>query len=300
VNTRGRSLELFFIDGRPDGMLTAEVFNWTGHVLRAPRTQLKEALARREARYTGAYLLLGEEDGRPRVYIGEAEDMRERLRSHAINKDWWDSVVLITSAADALHKAHVKYLESRLVEIARDVGAVDLENGNTPTRSSLSEAATSNMESFIETLMMVLPAIQVEGFDRKTRQISETRDAELSAPEEAPEFTYSRPNLGFYAHAILLGNDFIVLSGSTLSPEFRSENKTDRWARLHRSLIAEKAIVVRENKAEFSGDYAFPSARDAAKVIVGRSNSSKTHWIHTKTGQTYADWEQSQLTEDTE
>ncbi|MEJ0070345.1 MAG: hypothetical protein WDO24_18390 [Pseudomonadota bacterium] len=58
--TVGRSLELYYIDGRPDGMLTAEMFNWTGHVLMAPRTQLAEALARAEAGYAGVYLLLGE------------------------------------------------------------------------------------------------------------------------------------------------------------------------------------------------------------------------------------------------
>jgi len=34
--TKPQSLELFFIDGKPDGMLTAEVFNWTGHVLMTP------------------------------------------------------------------------------------------------------------------------------------------------------------------------------------------------------------------------------------------------------------------------
>ncbi len=49
MNYQGRSLELFFIDGRPDGMLTAEVFNWTGHVLRLPRSHAKQALSRREA-----------------------------------------------------------------------------------------------------------------------------------------------------------------------------------------------------------------------------------------------------------
>ena len=38
AGTTGRSLELFFIDGKPDGMQTAEVFNWTGHVLMTPRT----------------------------------------------------------------------------------------------------------------------------------------------------------------------------------------------------------------------------------------------------------------------
>ncbi|MBT6892206.1 MAG: GIY-YIG nuclease family protein, partial [Gammaproteobacteria bacterium] len=57
--SKARSMELFFIDGKPDGMLTAEVFNWTGHVLVTPRTRLKEALARTECSYTGIYLLLG-------------------------------------------------------------------------------------------------------------------------------------------------------------------------------------------------------------------------------------------------
>jgi hypothetical protein len=47
VGSKARSLELYFIDGRPDGMLTAEVLNWTGHVLVAPRTQIAAALVRR-------------------------------------------------------------------------------------------------------------------------------------------------------------------------------------------------------------------------------------------------------------
>jgi len=34
-------------------MLTAEVFNWTGHVLVTPRTQIGAALARKEAQFTG-------------------------------------------------------------------------------------------------------------------------------------------------------------------------------------------------------------------------------------------------------
>ena len=62
-NAQGRSLELFFIDGKPDAMLTAEAFNWTGRVLMTPRTQISEALKRKEARYTGIYLLFGEQGG---------------------------------------------------------------------------------------------------------------------------------------------------------------------------------------------------------------------------------------------
>lgn len=87
-NAQGRSLELFFIDGKPDGLLTAEVFNWTDHILMTPRTQISEALKRKEARYTGIYLLFGENDGEPLTYIGEGEDVSDRIRTHDIKKDW--------------------------------------------------------------------------------------------------------------------------------------------------------------------------------------------------------------------
>ena len=80
----GRSLELYYIDGRPDGMLTAEMFNWTGHVLMTPRTQLSQALSRTEAGYAGVYLLLGEREAEPLLYVGEGEDISARIRTHDV------------------------------------------------------------------------------------------------------------------------------------------------------------------------------------------------------------------------
>ena len=127
ASPQGRPLELYFIDGKPDGMLTAEVFNWTGHVLMTPRTRIAAALKRTEASYTGIYLLIGEKDGAPLAYIGESENIADRVRNHDQGKDWWTSAVLITTGANNLHKAHVKYMEARLVEIARQVGRMALE-----------------------------------------------------------------------------------------------------------------------------------------------------------------------------
>ncbi|HHN73143.1 MAG TPA: GIY-YIG nuclease family protein, partial [Thermopetrobacter sp.] len=130
--TNGRSLELFFVDGKPDGMLTAEVFNWTGHVLRIPRTQLLEGLKRPEVNRSGVYLLLGETENVPMAYIGEAEKLGKRLKQHAVEKDWWETAVLISAAGDVLHKAHIRYLEARLYEKATKVNAVLLDNANKP------------------------------------------------------------------------------------------------------------------------------------------------------------------------
>ena len=297
MSAQGRSLELFFIDGRPDGMLTAEVFNWTGHVLRAPRTQLKEALQRREAGYTGVYLLFGEDEGRARLYIGEAEDMRERLRSHAQNKDWWDYAVLISAAADVLHKAHVKYLESRLVEIARDVGGAELENGNQPTRSSLSEAATANMESFIETLMMVLPAIRVDAFLNKKRSRPDAGVRSEPAPDP-DEFTFAVPRHGVSATAVLKDGEMIVKAGSIVRAEWVGDRKHNtHYFKLHDDLVANGTIVRQGSTSVFSNDYAFSSVSAAAAIVAGRSANGRTSWIHKATGRTYADWEDAQLSE---
>ncbi|MCF6306115.1 MAG: GIY-YIG nuclease family protein [Rhodobacteraceae bacterium] len=185
--SKGRSLELYFVDGNPDGMQTAELFGWTGDVLLTPRTKIIQALQRNESSHTGVYVLLGENENGPLAYVGESEDIGNRLREHAKTKDWWELAVLISSAANNLHKAHVKYLESRLVEIALTVGKIKLENGNKPTRSSLSEAATANMEEFLDNLMIVLPALRIDVFLDKTADIKPAI-IKSSQIENAPTF----------------------------------------------------------------------------------------------------------------
>ena len=296
MNINGRSLELFFIDGRANGMLTAEVFNWTGHVLRIPRTQIKDGLARKEARYTGVYLLFGDKDGVPTAYVGEAEDMGERLRNHVAGKDWWDDAVLITAAGDALHKAHVKYLESRLVEIAKDVGATPLENGNVPTRSSLSEAGEANMESFLDTLLMVLPAIRVDAFLDKKRKVV---DQPAESATEVAFFECKLPRQGISAQAVLRDGEIIVKAGS----EARSSWIGDRQEKTHYfklfdELCSNGTLLMHEAGKDvriFSQDYAFTSPSAAAAVVAGRSANGRTAWIEKKSGQTYAEWEEAQL-----
>ncbi|NRB18512.1 MAG: GIY-YIG nuclease family protein [Rhodobacteraceae bacterium] len=296
--TKGRSLELFIIDGRPDGMLTAEVFNWTGHVLREPRTQLKQALQRPEAGYTGVYALLGIRDGEPLAYIGETEDLSLRLRAHAANKDWWETAILISSTANNLHKAHVKYLEARLVEIARSVGATPLENGNTPPRSSLSEAAISNMEAFLETLQMVLPAIRVDMFLNKTRE-----SAPLSLPHNAGEpaiqFELKTPKHGIEARALLENGEMVVQRGSAAQSTWKSRSQHNAgYAQLHSDLIASGVLAANGALAKFTIDYAFSSPSAAAAIINGRAANGRTEWKLKADGRSFAQWEADQLKHD--
>lgn len=292
--TAGRSLELYFVDGKPDGMLTAEVFNWTGHVLRLPRTRLAEGLRRGEARQTGVYLLIGEDADGPLAYIGEAEDMARRLGQHAKEKDWWEVAVLVTTTGDALHKAHVKYLESRLISTARAAAAMRLENGNQPSGASLNEAATANMESFLDTLSMVLPAIRVDLFQSGRRR---EKPVEATAPTriDRPVFHLSVPRHGIDATAELESGEVIVKAGSRVRPEWVGDRRhnTHYW-KLHAELLASGVIRPEDKTAIMTEDYAFSSPSAAAAVVSSRSANGRISW-KLPDGRSYADWEAAQL-----
>ena len=289
----GRSLELHFINGRPEGLLTARVFNWTGQVLKAPRTQLRDALLRPEAACTGVYILLGEQDGAPLAYIGEGEEVGARIRDHDGRKDWWADALIVTAVGDELNKAHVKYLESRLVETARRIAAVALENGNTPPRASLSEAGIANMEAFLDTLFIVLPALGIDIFTDRRRP--EARPAEPGG-EAAARFTLETRRHGIAAAAILRNGEFVVLQGSTARNDWVGEGTHDAgYAEQHRRLVAAGVIARGPDHATFTENWAFRSPSAAAAVVNGRPSNGRAEWKASGTRTSFGEWEADQI-----
>jgi hypothetical protein len=62
VEAKGKTIEIFLIDGKPDGMLTARIIHQESRVLKTPRAQIADALeySGKASGYTGVYLLFGE------------------------------------------------------------------------------------------------------------------------------------------------------------------------------------------------------------------------------------------------
>lgn len=287
---QGRSLELFFVDGNPEGMQTAEVFNWTGHVLYFPRTQVAAALSRSAARHTGVYVLLGEGETGPLAYIGESEDVSQRIRSHDVQKDFWTHAALITTQANNLHKAHVKYLEARLIEEAKRIGRMPLENSTAPARPGLSEAARANMEEFLEALFIVLPALRIDMFlERARRERGPTRD-EVATP--APLFRLRSAKSGADATARLIGGEFVVEEGSIARAGWVGVWST--YQKLHEELLRTGVLVPEGGQLRFAPAYAFSSPSAAAEVLQGRAANGTLEW-KTPEGKTYKEWEAETL-----
>lgn len=72
---------------------------------------------------------------------------------------FWDQVVFFTSKDDNLTKAHVKYLESRMVALALEAKRIKLENGSAPTMSSLPRPDQADMEAFLESARILLGSL---------------------------------------------------------------------------------------------------------------------------------------------
>ncbi len=288
-------------------MVTAELYNWTGHVLMTPRTQIAEALARQESRYAGIYILLGEHEGTPRAYIGEGEDIAARIKSHDVNKDWWSNAVLVTAAANKLNKAHIRYLESRLIQMAKETARTPLENGTSPTVPSLSEADIAKMEVFLSNLFVVLPAVRVDMFISRIRttevkNITKINGNTTVEPVQAfdPDIEENRFILqlkreNFTANAIVNKNgEFIVLAGSQARPLTGSGSYKELYEELQRSGVIVEAP---DGQLRFEKNYAFSSPSAAASVAIGRSCNGPTDWKQVSTGRTYKEWEAKRIQE---
>jgi len=114
------TIKIFLVHGDPKRLRTAELSNWTGKAVAGPRSEFDGITAREESCHSGIYLLTGidPESGDAAIYIGEAESIRDRLKAHLV-KDFWNQVVFFISKDENLTKAHVRYLEGKLIQQAQ-------------------------------------------------------------------------------------------------------------------------------------------------------------------------------------
>lgn len=295
----GRSVRLFFVDGSAAGVVTAEVMNWTGHLLIAPRSKLGEALDRDESARTGIYILVGEDPDRPTrpmIYIGEGDSVASRLRAHAKDesKEFWTRACIITSKDANLTKAHVRYLEHELVKIAKRADRATVTNGNEPAAKQLPEADRADMQFFIDQIEVVLPAV---GFDflRTLRPPMPSLTPLADVPEATALSLVLNHRSGVEAKALEVDGEIVVLAGSQV------QNNTgyvsvDNYGPLRQELV-ESGVIVNGPSPDvlvFCRDYAFSSPSAAAAVIIGRNANGRRNW-KLSTGESLAEWQDKQL-----
>jgi predicted GIY-YIG superfamily endonuclease len=263
----GKSIELFLVNGTADSLFTAELSNWNGKSIKIPRTEVV-GCNREDIRGVGVYFLFcQEEDGDDSVYIGEAENVLERLNQHLRDyqtgkeKYYWNTAVVFVGRD--LNKALIRYLENRLVEIARDSNRYVVLTKNTYKNTVMKESQIAVMEEFIENVKILISTLGYKVL--------------VPAPQATDETIYLYcKGSGANAKGFVSAGGFTILKDSVISdhivPSLETQGKT--YYILRNKLEADGTI----SDGKFTRNYEFSAPSAASAVVLGHTSNGNVDW----------------------
>ena len=264
----GKTVTTYLIDGDPKGTQYVFISNKICQMYVIPRSNLSILNERQELQTPAFYILLGEDETtKPKAYIGETENFRERVKEHDSKKAFWQKALLFISKDAAMTKADVQYLEHRAIAEAKVSNTFVLnENKQTPKAPNLPEYRKDDMEGFFEDVKFLTSFIGCNIFD-------------IVKPKEEHLFflkTSKCDSIGFY-HA----NGFTVLKGSIIAkssvPSFLWKNRREE--------MLEEYTIKNTGKLEMESDRTFSSPSSAACFCTGTNKNGWFVWKD-KDGQT--------------
>ena len=261
------TIKLFLAHGDPKRLRTAELSNWTGKAIAGPRSEFEGVLARDESERSGIYLLTGtdQETGKPAIYIGEAENIRSRIKSH-MDKDFWNQAIFFVSKDENLTKAHIRYLEGRLIDLCRKAERALVTNGQS-SGAKLPESDREDMEVFLEKICQLLPVLGVDLF--------------VTTPASPPsaKAVLLCEIKGLKAKGYRTPNGFLVLKDSEAVARERASAEKWPWPRnMRQSLKSEGVLSEVGDRLVFKKSYEFASPSAAAAVVHGGHANGLIAW----------------------
>lgn len=263
--THPTTIKLFLVNGQPDGLRTAEISNWSGLAIAGPRSDLAALRARAELRSPGVYFLIGwdEETGCQKIYIGEADNVSDRLGSKQHqNREFWTKAIGFVSKDNNLTKAHIKYLEGRLLHRADEL-ALTIDNSQ-GSGSSLPESDIADMEQYLAKVYQLLPVLGLSLFEVP----------EVISPD-AKEWLFCSIK-GLTAKGRRTPNGFLVASGSEAVKAHRPS--ANNWKIKREDLLDEGVLLDMGEFLVFTKDLEFGSPSTAGAVVRGGSTNGLTAW----------------------
>ncbi len=272
VGKLGSTIKLYLADGQAAGIRVVEKDNWSGVGVDCSRKDLPRAREREEFEGSGVYVLSDfddDSDGLPQIYVGEAENLGKRLSGHANTKDGWGRLVIFTSRDASINKAHAKYLESRLCELASAAKRCVLQNKTEPQPPKLSDSDRDQAETFLREVLVVLPVVGISEFETA----SKPGDKDSSGDEE-----YELAAAKASGKGIETGEGFKVFAGAlaTATEQIAASSATKQ---LRVDLKANGALIPGpDGMLSLTQDYVFNSPSGAASFLIGSSVNGRTAW----------------------
>lgn len=265
----GKSIELFLVNGTADSLITAELSNWNGRAIKIPRIEVASC-NRDDLAQVGVYFLFSKDDkDADSVYIGESENVKERLIQHIQNEIIeWHTAVIFTGRN--LNKALIRYLENRLVLIARDCGRYNVLTKNTYA-TTIKESEIAIMEEFIDNVKVLINTL---GF-KVLESIKQPNNSLNKGTQDDESLELAIGDIKAYGNVSPEG--FVVYKGSSVNKETK-QSLSKTYKTLRTKLIDTKKIV----DFQVTEDILFTSSSAAAATLLGYPASGPKCWKNSK------------------
>lgn len=285
--TRGKSINLFLMDGDPSGRIKCTLANWTGVAYKIPRTELEKCKGRDDLSQSGVYFLFGTSDqtGESVVYIGQAgvrkngEGILYRLQEHKRNpdKDYWTEAVVFTTSNNSFGPTEISYLENRFTNLALAAKRYTIKNGNDPTLGNITEEKESELEEFLDYAKIVMGTLGHKVFEPIVQTSLMQSTVESQNEKDSMVFHINRS--GAKAQAKLTSEGIVVLAGSIIRkdmvpscPEYARNIREERKDDIDENGVLSKNILFRTP----SGAAAFVLGASANGNVEWKTDNSKT------------------------
>lgn len=274
---KGRQIKIYLAEGTVTGIRHAEIMGWTGQALAVPRKKVKELSDWLESHKPGVYFLFGAdpESGSDAVYIGEAEQVANRIYQHLSGKDFWNEAICFTNKDENLTKAHVKYLESRIVSLANNANRFTVLNGNQPPQATLPRGDKDVMEEFIGNIRLLIGAL---GFRLLEPLVDNCVLSENVEELPRVDETLSLRANKYKAFAKQTDEGIVVLAGAEASVT-ANKSLAKGYRKIRESLIEKGKLTKNENKLILSVDVLFSSPSQAAAILLGYPCNGREYWL---------------------
>lgn len=292
----GKTIKLYITGEESKNLKTAELSNWSGKAFIGERKHVGIIQKIDELSNPGIYFLLSQDENSSQksLYIGEADEVNIRLKNHISGKDWWDSFAVFISKDSNLTKAHVRYLEKRFFQIAKEnTTAFNLQNVSEPPGSKLPQSDVDDLEEYLNCMIFVLQNLGILDF-AKIKQKNEPELIDTNVIFYLP-LTSDRTDLDgnqLKAKLQVTENGYRLLNGSYIEKEPRQSFHSHSYYPLRMKLESENIF----NNCELSGVYVlekdidFNASSAAASVVKNRATNGPKEW-KLSNGTTLDEWE---------
>lgn len=297
MNARGKSINLFLMDGAPSGRIKCTLANWTGVVYKIPRTELDKCKGRDDLSQSGVYFLFGESDQTEDdvVYIGQAgvrkngEGLLYRLIEHKRNpdKDYWTEAIVFTTSNNSFGPTEISYLENRFCGLAVDANRYLVKNSNDPNPGNITEEKESELEEFIDYAKIVMGVLGHKLFESLTIK---SKSSVVVEPTEEELLLFMKRKSGksglmIEASCKQTNEGFVVLQGSRI--EIIDSN------RIPPGIKKRRQTAKIDTNGILQEDILFRSPSYAAAFVIGGHVNGLTEW-KTKDGTSLKEIERSE------